>query len=264
MTGAYRQRMENEAFAPTPYYLVLRLEMGLQALEAELEAFMCDGLALGIHLWEDGPQNVLRAHFPSLSLQANQHGAGPLTLLLSGEDGGVFEQFLGNFCWEPLEEPRALELRPVRESDLSGLYQMVEEIFASYGLQVDPEFDAPGLQQAHLLAQKTGGEFWVLVEGDQVRASCALWLLQEWAELKTLYVHPSLRRMGWGARITNLVTLRSRASGRPELQLWSDTRFESAHRLYRRLGFEPMGERALDDINDSREYGFRMSLTSLR
>jgi hypothetical protein len=39
--------------------------------------------------------------------------------------------------------------------------------------------------------------------------------------------------------------------------LWSDTRFDRAHRLYTRMGFVQIGERDLpDDANATREYGF--------
>jgi len=41
------------------------------------------------------------------------------------------------------------------------------------------------------------------------------------------------------------------------LVLWSDTRFEQAHRLYRRIDFRQTGERTLpNDPNQTREYCF--------
>ena len=48
-----------------------------------------------------------------------------------------------------------------------------------------------------------------------------------------------------------------RAHGVARLVLWSDTRFERAHALYRAMGFAQRGERVLpDDVNATREYGF--------
>ena len=42
-----------------------------------------------------------------------------------------------------------------------------------------------------------------------------------------------------------------------ELILWSDTRFDLAHRLYHRMGFRQTDERTLpNDINNTREYRF--------
>jgi hypothetical protein len=41
------------------------------------------------------------------------------------------------------------------------------------------------------------------------------------------------------------------------LILWSDTRFDQAHRLYERMGFRRTCERILPaDLNQTREYGF--------
>ena len=46
-----------------------------------------------------------------------------------------------------------------------------------------------------------------------------------------------------------------------ELTLWSDTRFDLAHRLYTRMGFTRTGERTVvGDANDSREYRFERSV----
>jgi GNAT superfamily N-acetyltransferase len=45
-----------------------------------------------------------------------------------------------------------------------------------------------------------------------------------------------------------------RGEGIHHLILWSDTRFDRAHRLYGHMGFQRTGERALNDINQSREY----------
>jgi hypothetical protein len=45
--------------------------------------------------------------------------------------------------------------------------------------------------------------------------------------------------------------------------LWSDTRFDRAHVLYERMGFRRTGERALHDINHSREYCYERPLSLL-
>lgn len=42
--------------------------------------------------------------------------------------------------------------------------------------------------------------------------------------------------------------------------LWSDTRFEDAHRLYERLGFQRGGERELDDVNETTEYRYERAV----
>ena len=48
-----------------------------------------------------------------------------------------------------------------------------------------------------------------------------------------------------------------RAGGITQLVLWSDTRFDRAHRLYEGMGFTRTGERELpNDPNDTREFGY--------
>ena len=105
-----------------------------------------------------------------------------------------------------------------------------------------------------------GGEFWVVEENGMIRATAAVMLHEDSGELKTLYVHSSLRRQGWGRRLTDLAIDFARAAEKRKMILWSDTRFVDAHRLYRSMGFSEMGIRDLKDSNNTVEYGFEMSL----
>ena len=77
------------------------------------------------------------------------------------------------------------------------------------------------------------------------------------AELHRLYVDPEWRRRGLGDALMQSALEWCRVRGIGRMVLWSDTRFENAHRLYTRLGFQRRGERTVEgDINDSREYRF--------
>src|SRR5262249_2911110 len=77
------------------------------------------------------------------------------------------------------------------------------------------------------------------------------------AELHRLYLDPDLRGKGLGRALVAAVLGWCRAHAIPRLTLWSDTRFDRAHALYQRVGFERPGERWLpDDPNQTREYGF--------
>ncbi len=108
-----------------------------------------------------------------------------------------------------------------------------------------------------------GGEFWVVDHGGRIVATVgALPHGDDASELKALYVHPSIRRQGWGRRLTTLVMEYARTTGKNRLVLWSDTRFTDAHRLYRGLAFRQFGRRDLHDIYNSSEYGFECELTA--
>jgi putative acetyltransferase len=97
-----------------------------------------------------------------------------------------------------------------------------------------------------------------------VVASVAIMPVDGWggAALRSLYVARALRRQGMGARLVGLVEAEARRWGAGYVELWSDTRFVEAHRLYERLGYACGEEtRDLHDLSRTVEYYFRKSLT---
>ena len=77
------------------------------------------------------------------------------------------------------------------------------------------------------------------------------------AELHRLYLDTRLRGRGTGRALVEAALDWCRAQKIPRMILWSDTRFDQAHRLYDRMGFRRTGERVLPgDLNQTREYGF--------
>ena len=80
------------------------------------------------------------------------------------------------------------------------------------------------------------------------------------AELHRLYLDGDLRGQGLGRSLVDAAIAWCRAEGIGHLILWSDTRFDRAHALYERMGFTRTGERALNDVNQSREYRYERAL----
>lgn len=81
------------------------------------------------------------------------------------------------------------------------------------------------------------------------------------AELKTLYVWPDARRSGLGAALVAHVEREAQARfGATRMELWSDTRFTDAHRLYERLGYRRGSTRALHDLSNTLEYFYARDL----
>ncbi|HEX8890863.1 MAG TPA: GNAT family N-acetyltransferase [Pyrinomonadaceae bacterium] len=151
-------------------------------------------------------------------------------------------------------------LRPTVPEDVPGILKLISEVYAEYDCVLYAETEEQHLLEPGSYFRKHGGEFWVVEEDGLVRATVAVLLHEDSGELKSLYVHPSLRRQGWGRRLTVLAMDYARAAGKRKMILWSDTRFTDAHRLYRNLGFTEMGIRDLKDSNNSIEYGFERSL----
>jgi N-acetylglutamate synthase-like GNAT family acetyltransferase len=151
------------------------------------------------------------------------------------------------------------KLRPTVTEDVPGILALIGEVYKEYGCVLDAEGDERHLLEPGPYFRARGGEFWVVEEEGVIRATVAVMLSEDAGELKSLYVHSSLRRQGWGRKLTMLAIDYARARGKQKMILWSDTRFLDAHRLYAKLGFREMGTRELHDSNNSVEYGFELS-----
>jgi GNAT superfamily N-acetyltransferase len=76
-------------------------------------------------------------------------------------------------------------------------------------------------------------------------------------EICRVYVLPSLHGGGLGHRLLDLAEGHAVSAGATRLVLWSDTRFDRAHRFYEKRSYVRSGPvRALADISNSMEYGF--------
>lgn len=154
----------------------------------------------------------------------------------------------------------SLSPRPTVPADVPGILNLIAEIYQEYDCVLDAENEERHLLEPGPYFRAHGGEFWVVEENGVIRATVAVMLHDEAGELKTLYVHPSLRRQGWGRRLTTLAMDYTRRRGKEKMILWSDTRFTDAHRLYRSMGYREIGIRELHDSNNSVEYGFEIRL----
>jgi len=155
-------------------------------------------------------------------------------------------------------------VRKAAPTDAPAIQRLVNSVFGEYGLAIAVNGVDEHLAEPAEYFHARGGEFWVVEDGGRIVATVgALPHNSETTELKALYVHPSIRRQGWGRKLTKLVMDYTRATDKKRVILWSDTRFTDAHRLYRGLGFRQFGQRELHDIYNSSEYGFECDLTGM-
>ena len=156
-----------------------------------------------------------------------------------------------------------VRIRDARDDDSDGLIRLIGDCFAEYpGCVLDVEGEAPELIAPATWHTKAGGRLWVAERGGTIVGSVAILpAAKRSMELKKLYVSSEARLVGLGARLCGLVEAEARSRGATTLELWSDTRFEAAHRLYERRGYERGTEtRELHDASKSVEYYFRKSL----
>jgi N-acetylglutamate synthase-like GNAT family acetyltransferase len=154
----------------------------------------------------------------------------------------------------------SLQLRPTIPEDVPGILNLIAGVYKEYDCVLRAEDEERHLLEPGPYFRSHGGEFWVVEEDGLIRATAAVLLHEDEGELKSLYVHPSLRKQGWGRRLTELAIAYARQNEKSKMVLWSDTRFVDAHRLYRSLGFRETGKRELHDSNNTVEYGFEMQL----
>jgi GNAT superfamily N-acetyltransferase len=166
-------------------------------------------------------------------------------------------------------------LRPARDTDAQDLFGLLTLCFAEYpGCYTDPHGDLPDLvKPGHWKERRAadgrllGGEFLVVEdERGRVCASMAVDFPQiapdgsPVAELHRLYVRPDKRGNGLAASLVARAEAEARAAGARRMILWSDTRFETAHRLYGKLGYVRGNSRPLGDISRSIEFFFDKAL----
>lgn len=146
--------------------------------------------------------------------------------------------------------------RPVENRDARGLMRLIADAFADYPhCFLEVELEEPGLK-----APADHHPNLQVLEAEGRVVGCIGWGPSRPGviELKKLYVDHALRGGGWGRRLVDWVEEQARAQGATVVELWTDTKFETAHAVYQRLGYRPTGEkRPLHDISETWEYHYQ-------
>lgn len=162
----------------------------------------------------------------------------------------------------------ALLTRLAEDADGDGLIQPIGNTYAEYpGCVLDVEREEPDLLSIASAYARRGGAFWVTVDAQSRELVASVgWLPsaapdhRSWLELRKLYVARAYRRRGLASALVERVESAARERGAPGVELWSDTRFLDAHRLYARHGYSQGAQRELFDLSRSFEYHFEKRL----
>jgi putative acetyltransferase len=169
---------------------------------------------------------------------------------------------------QPHTTAAAPRIRVARDSDAGGLISLIGDVYAEYpGCILDVDREEPDLRAIGSAYAAKGGQFWVAVGGtdggDERVVGCVGWSPSSdpsragWLELRKLYVARSHRRRGLASALCEHVEAAAHARSAPGIELWSDTRFEDAHRFYAQRGYERQSAvRQLFDLSQSSEYQF--------
>ncbi len=150
-----------------------------------------------------------------------------------------------------------ITIRDARDDDEAGL---IGGCFAEYpGCLLDVDGEIPELRGIATYAAGRNGRFWVAEAAGDLIACIGLAPTEapDGVELLKLYVDSTARGRGLGRRLAWLVEEEASRRRAGFIELWTDTRFSDAHRLYERLGYERQPEtRELHDISDTVEIHF--------
>jgi len=157
-------------------------------------------------------------------------------------------------------------VRTALDGDADGLIALVGSCFSEYdGCVLDTENEMAHLRRVATHFAAAGGCAWVAEAVGSVVGSVACRPAPGAGglELQMLYVMAPWRRRGLGSRFVDLVEREASRRSATFVELWSDTRFDDAHRLYRTLGYEQLPEvRELHDLSATREFHFVKSTAS--
>ena len=156
-------------------------------------------------------------------------------------------------------------LRPGRDDDAAGFIALIDACWSEYpGCILDVDAEEPQLRALASYFNSQGGMLVAAVAGGRIVGMAASRPLPGAAgvwEICKVYVDATLRGTGLAHRLLDRVEDHARAGGAQTLRLWSDSRFDRAHRFYERRGFVRDGpDRVLNDISNTTELAFARPL----
>ena len=153
------------------------------------------------------------------------------------------------------------QLLPYEDRWQPGIAAVIKAVYDEYRLTWDPDNYHRDLYTVQETYIDTGGFFSVLVLDDQVIGTVCALDRGAAAEIERLYLHRDHRGRGYGRLMTDHFLDWARVTGHPKAIAWSDKRFNDAHEMYKKMGFTVVGDRVLDDPDNSPEWGFELDLS---
>lgn len=150
-------------------------------------------------------------------------------------------------------------IRPGLDSDADGIIALIGACWSQYpGVLLDVDGEMPELRALASYYAGKGGALWIAEADGRVAGMIATRPHEAGAwEICRVYVVPELHGGGLGHRLLDTAESHAIASGAQRLVLWSDTRFDRAHRFYEKRSYVRSGPiRVLDDISNSLEFAY--------
>ncbi len=154
-------------------------------------------------------------------------------------------------------------IRAGLDSDADAFIALIWSCWSRYpGIRLDVDGEMPELRALASYYGAKGGRLWAAeVDGRLVGmiATCPLeaGVASGAWEICRVYVDPALHGAGLGHALLDLAETHAINAGATRLVLWTDTRFDRAHRFYEKRSYVRSGPvRVLHDISNSLEYSY--------
>ncbi|MDO9709012.1 GNAT family N-acetyltransferase [Paracraurococcus lichenis] len=157
-------------------------------------------------------------------------------------------------------------IRPGRDEDAEGFIALIGACWAEYpGCVMDVDGEVPELRALATYYAQAGGALWAAEREGRVVGMVATRPLEPGAwEICKMYVAAAERGSGLAAALLDGAEAHARVAGAGRLVLWSDTRFDRAHRFYEKRSFVRQGPiRVLDDLSHSLEFRYAKPLRGI-
>jgi GNAT superfamily N-acetyltransferase len=158
-------------------------------------------------------------------------------------------------------------LRPGRDEDADGFIRLIGDCWSEYpGCVMDVDGEVPELRALATYFAEAGGALWATERDGRVIGMAATRPMGQDAayEICKVYVAKEARGSGLAHDLLGAAEAHARAAGADRLVLWTDTRFEAAHRFYEKRGFVRQGAiRVLHDLSNSLEFRYVKPIAGL-
>jgi GNAT superfamily N-acetyltransferase len=159
-----------------------------------------------------------------------------------------------------------MTLRAGRDDDAASFIALIGACWAEYpGCVMDLDGEVPELRALATYYARPGGALWAAEQDGAVIGMVATRPLEGGAwELCKMYVAASARGAGVAQTLIDAAESHASARGATEMRLWTDTRFDRAHRFYEKSSYVRRGAlRVLGDKSNSIEFPYAKPLTGV-
>ncbi len=157
-------------------------------------------------------------------------------------------------------------LRAGRDDEADAYIALIGACWAEYpGNIMDVDAELPELRALATYFSRSGGALWSAEQDGRLVGMVATRPLGDGAwELCKMYADPALRGGGLAQRLIGAAEDFARGHGGTRMKLWTDTRFDRAHRFYEKQSYVRFGPlKVHNDLSSSIEFAYAKPLSGV-